>query len=154
MTKESKKYSEILSKYKSKAEKKITCPVVCLSFEGVVIEKILDKSSDTISGKPVDGAFDFILSLLPDIKTGIHKSGLMPVIYSSLSKDIKGINAMQSWFVSNGFPDEYISKDILFFPKTKPDAILNIDSKAFCFRGFFPDINNIKNFCPWIPDGK
>lgn len=154
MTKEPRKYSETLSKYKSKAEKVFTCPVVCLSFEGVVIEKILDHSSDLISGKPVDGAFEFILSLLPDIKTGIHKSGLMPVIYSSLSKDIKGINAMKSWFVSNGFPAEYISKDILFFPKTKPDAILNIDSKAFCFRGYFPNIDSIKNFCPWIPDGK
>lgn len=114
-------------------------PIICIDFDGVIHSYVSGwKGVDVISDPPVDGA---IYAL--KVYTGYFDVN----IYSSRSKERKGIYAMMDWLKFHGLGDDYIS--LIKFPMQKPPAFLTIDDRCICFDGFFPKPDEIKNFKPW-----
>lgn len=111
--------------------------IICLDFDGVLHSyESRWKGADVIPDPPVDGAFEILKEYIKYFRV---------YIYSSRSKNERGIDAMIAWFVDHGF--EYC--DQLTFTTEKPPAFLTIDDRAFCFEGTFPSVEWIKKFKPW-----
>jgi hypothetical protein len=113
-------------------------PILCVDFDGVIhsyTSKWIDET--TILDPPVPGAFEW-LSQASELFT-IH-------IYSSRSKNLKGIAAMQKWFTDHGGDDLK-----LVFSHEKPAAFLTIADRAICFKGDFSILNpeTLREFKPW-----
>lgn len=115
---------------------------ICIDFDGVIHSyKSGWKGIDDIPDPPVPGAFKALIQYID--------YGYEVCIYSSRSKDIKGIMAMTAWFIANGYPEnKYLEK--LSFPTQKPAAWLTIDDRCICFDGKFPGTDAIDNFQPWF----
>jgi len=110
---------------------------VCVDFDGV-IHSYTGWTGGDISGKPVDGAFAFLDSLL--------ESGYHVVILSARASDKEQRTLMAEWFSKNG----YGNLDSLEITAVKPPAEMYIDDKAWAFTGSnFPSIDDIRNFKPW-----
>jgi hypothetical protein len=69
------------------------------------------------------------------------------VIYSSRSKDPKGVEAMKQWLLDYGITKDELAQ--IDFPSQKPPAFLTIDDRAICFRGTFPSHIELDNFRVW-----
>jgi hypothetical protein len=112
---------------------------LCVDFDGVIHSYTSGWQGATVIGDPpVRGALQWLDMLIN------HDDEYKVCIYSSRSKEVGGIEAMQEWFFENGFdPNE------LEFPTEKPSAWLTIDDRAICFRGTFPLPQEIDNFKPW-----
>ena len=112
---------------------------ICIDFDGVVHDYEGGwQGKDTVSGKPVPGAFVWLGRLLDD-------PDFEPVIYSSRSDELGGVKAMIEWFRHYGF----MRVNDLRFPTQKPPAWLTIDDRAVCFTGKFPSLCDIADFEPW-----
>lgn len=110
---------------------------ICIDFDGVIHSyKSGWKGIDVIPDEPVEGALDTLYEYVKIFDV---------CIYSSRSKEQKGIQAMVDWFVEYGFWRVYELK----FPVQKPPAWLTIDDRCICFDGKFPDMDTIENFKPW-----
>lgn len=143
-------------------------PIICVDFDGVIHSyKSGWKGVDVIPDPPVDGAIDWLLLHLPvPDAVGMAPPYIGPEvqIYSSRSKEIKGISAMRQWLMKHGVPQAYFSDNVLKFPTQKPAAFLTIDDRAICFEGRFPTSEEMMRFVPWnkriagatgeFPDGK
>lgn len=143
-------------------------PIICVDFDGVIHSYTSGwKGIDCIPDPPVPGAIEWLLAHLPvPDALGIAPEYVGPevVIYSSRSKEAKGIKAMKQWFVLNGVDEWYFKDDILKFPAQKPAAFLTLDDRAICFDGRFPTTEEMLSFIPWnkravgptrqFPDGK
>lgn len=138
-------YSDRLKKYKTKESMRIETPVVCIAFEDVVaVVESFNKGS--IKASVVPGSFSFIKELLPSIDNIDSPRQLTPFIISPMCSSPAGLIAIKNWFVGNGFPIDYISKDVLLFGPSKPEkTILFIDKNVYDFKGVFPDTNEILN---------
>ena len=71
--------------------------IICIDFDGVIHSyKSGWQGIDAIPDPPNKGAFEWLESLFdhPDLN---------PVIYSSRSKDPKGVDAMKDWFANHNF---------------------------------------------------
>lgn len=117
-------------------------PIICIDFDGVIHSYRSGwQGIDIISDPPVADALLWLSAL-------VMSPEITPVIYSSRSKDPKGIKAMQAWLIKYGMPAELVA--LLEFPTQKPAAYLTIDDRALCFDGTFPSVPQIKNFTPWF----
>lgn len=115
--------------------------IICIDFDGVIHSYTSGwQGIDVIEDEPVPGAFGFLAACVGD-------PDLQPVIYSSRSREPKGIDAMIKWFEKHKM-DPCILEELEFANK-KPSAWLTIDDRAFCFNGKFPDDLEIKDFKPW-----
>jgi hypothetical protein len=143
-------------------------PTICVDFDGVIHSYTSGwRGIDVIPDPPVTGAIEWLLLHLP-IPEALGMSapyvGPEVVIYSSRSKERKGLNAMRKWLIENGVNEWYFKDDILKFPTQKPAAFLTIDDRAICFDGRFPTSEEMMAFQPWyrkefgatglFPDGK
>ena len=112
---------------------------LCLDFDGVIHSYTSGwKGVDVITDPPVPGAQAAIERYLA--------AGFTVVIYSSRSKDPKGILAMREW-MEHYFTPEVTER--LTFAHEKPAAFLTIDDRAICFKGQWPSVDEIKLFKPW-----
>jgi len=117
-------------------------PTICVDFDGVIHAYTSGwQGADVVADPPVPGAFDWLAELLGS------KTGPLPVIYSSRSKEEGGIRAMREWFAVHGFPAAFLER--LEFPTQKPAAFLTIDDRAICFEGTFPSAAEMLAFTPW-----
>lgn len=115
-------------------------PRICLDFDGVIHSYTSGwKGPRIISDPPVPGAFGFIYAAIGE--------GFEVNIFSSRSSQFGGRKAMRNWLFNNGM-DVY-TIELIKFPKKKPQAILYIDDRAFCFKGTFPTFDFINNFRVW-----
>ena len=115
--------------------------ILCLDFDGVINSYTTgwneSKGGATyIPDPPVIGAFEFINEAFNHFD--VH-------VYSSRSSHKGGIEAMQTWFVSNGF--ENINR--ILFPKSKPPATVAIDDRVLTFTGNWPSMDVLRKFKPW-----
>lgn len=128
-------------------------PIICVDFDGVIHSYTSGwKGVDVIPDAPVEGAINWLMAHLPMPEGLGHMGdykGPEVCIYSSRSKERKGIKAMKEWLVKHGLPWQYIGDDILKFPTQKPPAFLTIDDRAICFNGFFPNASEMMSFKPW-----
>lgn len=135
-------------------------PIICVDFDGVIHSYTSGwKGIDVIPDEPVEGAIEWLLSMLPapedldpfGCELDQFVEGRFPVvqIYSSRSIKRKGRKAMKQWLIKNGVHPGYIRDNILLFPTKKPPAYLTIDDRAICFDGNFPSRTNIASFKPW-----
>ena len=74
--------------------------IICIDFDGVLHSYTSGRQGvDVIPDPPNEGALDWLIDLM-------ESEEFTPVIYSSRSKDPKGVEAMKSWlchwFVTNG----------------------------------------------------
>jgi len=114
---------------------------ICIDFDGVIHSYVTGwHGVDVIIDDPVDGAIEWLRRVIsePDISA---------CIYSSRSKEKKGIDAMQIWLLKNGLSEYEL--DGLSFPTQKPPAFLTIDDRAICFKGKFPTVKQMIGFKPW-----
>ncbi len=112
--------------------------ILCIDFDGVIHSYDSGwQGVDKIPDPPVDGAVEWLNGLIED-------PDWEPVIYSSRSKDPKGVAAMKKYL-----GDLDVNVDRLKFPTQKPAATLTIDDRAICFTGEFPDLDTIADFQPW-----
>lgn len=128
-------------------------PIICVDFDGVLHSYTSGwQGVDVISDPPVDGAIEWLLRHLP-LPDALGMSGpyIGPEvqIYSSRSKEIKGISAMRQWLMKHGIDEWYFRDNILKFPTQKPAAFLTIDDRAICFNGRFPTTQEMLDFRPW-----
>lgn len=113
---------------------------LCVDFDGVIHSYMTPwQGAHIISDPPVEGAFQWLEDM---VIIGTYRIN----IYSSRSCSGAGIAAMKDWFRKHGFA--YI--DYLEFPTQKPAAYLTIDDRAICFKGTFPNIQELDNFKPWF----
>lgn len=125
-------------------------PILCVDFDGV-IHSYMSKWTDaaTISDPPVPGALRWLWKATEWFEV---------CIYSSRSKDPKGIEAMKAWLLDNAvveferggdFPATFVSA--MTFSAEKPAAFLTIDDRAYCFEGDWSEIDpaDLLNFKPW-----
>lgn len=128
-------------------------PIICVDFDGVIHSYSSGwQGVDVIHDDPVPGAFEWLMQHLP-VPEGLGHfgdyNGPEVCIYSSRSKDGKGVQAMKNWFIKHGLPAQYIHDDVLKFPTQKPAAFLTIDDRAICFNGKFPSAAEMMSFKPW-----
>lgn len=115
--------------------------IVCIDFDGVIHGYDSGwKGIDVIHDDPVEGAIVKLKEMIADRR-------VEPQIYSSRSKDPKGVEAMKQYLLDHGITVEELSK--LPFPLQKPPAFLTIDDRAMCFTGKFPSVQEIVDFKPW-----
>ncbi len=126
-------------------------PIICVDFDGVIHSYTSGwQGIDVISDPPVPGAIEWLMDHLPMPESISHfaeEPKAIAVIYSSRSKERKGIKAMKEWLVGHGLPRQYL--EVLEFPSQKPAAYLTIDDRAICFNGTFPTTEEMLNFKPW-----
>ena len=116
---------------------------ICIDFDGVLHSYASGwQGIDVIPDPPVDNAIEALTTY----------TGYFDVcIYSSRSKDPKGIDAMVKWLLDNGLEPHYLSH--IRFPTQKPAAFITLDDRAIQFDGNFPSVNAIKFFKPWYKRG-
>lgn len=129
-------------------------PIICVDFDGVIHSYASGwKGSDVIPDPPVEGALDWLRSLLPMPEAISAMAppyvGPEPVIYSARSGQSGGIKAMKEWFIRHGMHPAYFYDDILKFPTSKPPAFLTLDDRAICFTGRFPTAAEMLGFTSW-----
>lgn len=128
--------------------------IICVDFDGVINSyKSGWEGIDVISDDPVPGAIEWLMQHLPTPEPICAMAepykGPEVQIYSSRSKDAKGVTAMKAWLLKHGLHPAYLSEDILKFPTQKPAAFLTIDDRAICFEGRFPTSEEMLAFKPW-----
>jgi hypothetical protein len=114
-------------------------PILCVDFDGVLHAYTSGwQGADVVADGPVEGAIDFL-----------RRAGEFwdVQIYSSRSKDVGGIDAMQLWLLKHGWKPE--TDPPLSFPTQKPAAFLTIDDRALTFEGKFWDPKDLLAFKPW-----
>ena len=112
--------------------------ILCIDFDGVIHSYDSGwQGVDKIPDPPVDGAVEWLNGLIDD-------PDWEPVIYSSRSKDPKGVAAMKKYL-----GDMDVNVDRLKFPTQKPAATVTIDDRAICFTGIFPTVKEMLAFRPW-----
>ena len=113
-------------------------PILCLDFDGVCHSYTSGwQGVDDIPDPPVPGLGDFLREAQKHFRVYIH---------SSRSSNAGGVRAMGEWF------ERWVGWDIagqLYFPTTKPPALITIDDRAITFTGTWPDIEELKEFKPW-----
>jgi len=117
---------------------------VALDYDGVINSyKSGFVAIDNIPDPPVDGAFNFIESLLNE--------GYKVYINSTRNNDDCGKKAIYNWFLKHG-----MSKDIadqIELASGKPIAKVYIDDRAWLFDGTWPNIRELEYFTPWHGGG-
>lgn len=125
-------------------------PILCLDFDGVIHSYTSPwVDAQTIPDPPVEGAIAFMLAALNHFDV---------VIYSSRSKDPRGIAAMKSWLYEHAGAAWHESPcgpglEDVRFEHQKPAAFLTIDDRALTFDGAWPSLDAIKTFKPWNKRG-
>jgi hypothetical protein len=113
---------------------------VALDFDGVINSyKSGFVKVNVIPDPPVEGAFDFIHALLEE--------GIKVYIYSTRNEQETGREAIRTWMIEHGLPQETVDK--LHIVSGKPIAKVYIDDRAWPFYGEFPDVKEVTNFVPW-----
>lgn len=116
---------------------------ICVDFDGVVHSYTSGwQGIDVIPDPPVDEALAWLMALAMDER-------FKPVIYSSRSKDPKGVEAMRAWFHEHAPALD----GELEFPTQKPAAYLTVDDRCWNFRGHFPTMRELMEFRPWNKGG-
>lgn len=116
-------------------------PILLVDFDGVIHSYSSGwKGVDVIPDPPVDGAIEFLKNAMESFDVQI---------YSSRSKDPRGLLEMKTWLACNGC---YFVKE-LKFPTQKPAAFLTIDDRAIQFDGIFPSVGDLLAFKPWNKKG-
>lgn len=119
-----------------------TKKVLCLDFDGVIHSyKSGWQGVENIPDEPVDGAFEALADYVRHFRV---------VIFSSRSKSVAGIEAMQYWLLKHGL-DHDVFDQIEFF-NYKPPAFLTIDDRAITFRGKFARGIDLVKFESWVND--
>lgn len=113
-------------------------PILCVDFDGVIhsyTSKWVDVS--TIPDPPVPGALEWLEKAVEAFDVQI---------YSSRSKDKKGIDAMADWLTRHDFDCLSVG-----FCHEKPAAFLTIDDRAICFKGTWDELEptDLLKFKPW-----
>jgi hypothetical protein len=118
-------------------------PILCVDFDGVLSAYINGwQGIDVINEEPVPGAMEFLINAVKVFKVNI---------YSSRSEKPEGIKAMRQWLcdhlteLEEGF-ETYMS---LYFPTSKPPALVSLDDRTITFNGVFPSIDTLIEFKPW-----
>lgn len=129
-------------------------PIICVDFDGVIHSYVSGwQGVGVINDPPVKGAIDWLIKYLPipDAICSMAPEYKGPVvqIYSARSKSWRGRRAMKKWLIKHGLPSCYITENILKFPIKKPHAFLTIDDRAICFKGTFPEKEEMLSFKPW-----
>jgi len=126
-------------------------PILCLDFDGVLHSyKSGWKGPRNIPDEPVKGAIEWVRSLLgcPDNEgIGDRYKDFKIYIYSARSKSFLGRQAMKKWLLKWGLTSYEI--ELIRFPLFKPPAHLQIDDRAWTFKGKFPTAKQMKEFKPW-----
>jgi hypothetical protein len=122
-------------------------PILCLDFDGVIHRYGKGWQNGVIYDDIVPGFFEWAE------KAAEH---FHLVIYSSRSKDDKGVLSMSGWLaeqrkkwrVAGGKPET--NNPLEFeFAHEKPPAFLTIDDRAVAFDGTWPDVAALRTFKPW-----
>jgi hypothetical protein len=119
---------------------------IIVDFDGVIHSYTSGwRGANIVSDPPVPGAMEFLA-------TAVDR--YIVAIVSSRSHQEGGIKAMRIYLelclvekLGQKHGEEVYSQ--LIFPLEKPPAILTIDDRAFCFKGTFPTMEEIKAFKPW-----
>jgi len=128
-------------------------PTLLLDFDGVIHSYTSGwQGVDVIPDPPVSYAWrskgsDHSYNSIDWVKDLIKSQYFYVCIYSSRSKDRKGIKAMKEWFRRFSLSEAYLEQ--LEFPKTKPAAFLTIDDRAITFNGEFIPPVKLKTFKTW-----
>jgi hypothetical protein len=111
---------------------------LCLDFDGVCHEYTSKwEAPDVIA----DGPHPDLVPVLTEYLQYFNVA-----IYSSRSRDPKGIEAMKTWFT------EHVGEELaaqLSFPTDKPPAHATIDDRGITFCGNFPSARYLLAFKPW-----
>jgi hypothetical protein len=134
-------------------------PTLLLDFDGVIHSYVSGwQGVDTIPDPPVvvktvmpkrKGSPEAVseYSSIDWLRDLVRSEKFYVAIYSSRSKELAGINAMDDWLVANGLEDKYIEE--IEFPTQKPAAFLTIDDRAVKFEGTFMTAKEIAEFKTW-----
>lgn len=120
--------------------KELKKATVSIDFDGVINSyKSGFIAIDKLPDPPVDGALEFIQSLI--------NGGYRVAIFSTRNALAEGRLAIMKYMRQHGLPNNVV--DELEFPSEKPIAKLYIDDRGFHFTGVFPTLEEIENFVPW-----
>lgn len=122
-------------------------PILCVDFDGVIHSYTSGwKGIDIIPDPITTGFFEWLETADPVFSV---------CIYSSRSKEARGIKAMQE-YVSNAAIDHYGDNvpqhvDNLWYAHEKPAAFMTIDDRAVQFTGDWNKLHplDLINFKPW-----
>jgi hypothetical protein len=144
-------------------------PVLSVDFDGV-IHSYTSKWAGiaVIPDPPVPGAIEALKQYAKHFRVAV---------YSTRSETFDGRQAMAEYLVKNGLDPRYIESsdrelydifthpdpeeaerldreffecaDRIYFPLTKPPALVMIDDRAYRFEGVWPGVDEIQSFKPW-----
>ena len=116
-------------------------PIISVDFDGVIHGyQSWSHGPRTISDPPVSHAIEWLTAM---VKNGDYAI----VIFSSRNKFLFARTAMKKWLRKYGMEKDILKK--IKFPRTKPNAKIQIDDRVIRFEGEFPSISIIDNFQPW-----
>ena len=122
-------------------------PILCLDFDGVIHRYGKGWQNGVIYDDVVPGFFEWAEQAAEHFHL---------VIYSSRSKDDRGVLAMSGWLAEQrkkwraaGGKPETINPLEFEFAHEKPPAFLTIDDRAVQFDGQWPDVASLRAFKPW-----
>ncbi len=118
-------------------------PILCLDFDGVLHAYTSGwQGIDVIPDGPVPGAMEFLIEASKVFRIAV---------YSTRSETPEGRGAMKTalwiWLCEAGAKWEV--SDQIYFPETKPPALVTIDDRAVTFTGTFPTVKELLAFQPW-----
>ena len=129
--------------------------IILLDFDGVIHSYTSGwKGATKIPDPPVDRAIlwleEFIMLYCdpPESIAAMAPRGEFKLcIYSSRSRRWGGRRAMRKWLVKHGLDKRFL--EVISFPIMKPAAFLTIDDRCICFTGWFPTVEQLRDFRPW-----
>lgn len=127
---------------KNAKSERITKPILCIDFDGVIHSYEKGWQGGVIYGTVTDGFFEWAT---------LASEWFELVIYSSRSKDPEMLERMQSWMKAQMLTAEVMLN--FTYASQKPPAFLTIDDRALTFHGSWSDGHldpaNLRTFKPW-----
>lgn len=113
--------------------------IIAIDFDGVISDHTGWRGYKAAFDPPVDGAFEAIRSYID--------SGYDIVVHTTRADTPEQTRRLLTWFREYGLEPRYL--DRMTITAIKPPAVIYIDDRAWCFRGVFPTVQEVKEFKTW-----
>jgi hypothetical protein len=141
------------NKKKSSKSKRPYRPTLLVDFDGVIHSYTSGwQGVDVIPDYPVMKKWKrkgtkFAYDSVQWLEDLVRSDNFKVCIYSSRSKDPKGVIAMKEWLLKFQIDEDILVQ--ISFPTTKPAAFLTIDYRAIQFKGEFIPAHELAKFKTW-----
>jgi hypothetical protein len=120
--------------------------IVACDFNGVIHDH-RDGPKDKVdpASPAIPGAIDWLKAVSEELDVFLVSASFAKSPY---------VTSARAWLTAQGIPADWttpvvVGRSRITLTPFKPPCLLFIDDRGFCFRGEFPEVEDIKRFVPW-----